>query len=204
MITTVVFDLGGVLVDWNPRYLYGKLIDDSAKVEAFLTNVTTGEWNAQMDEGKPFAQAVAELIKLHPDEAELISAYHTRWPEMLGGAIEGTVEILKQLKGHYRLLALSNWSAETFPYAQKKYEFLKDFEAILVSGQERLMKPDAKFYQLLETRYAVEPQQAVFIDDVQKNIDAARTLGFNVIRFESPAQLARDLAKLSVTVRTPS
>jgi 2-haloacid dehalogenase len=117
---------------------------------------------------------------------------------MLGDAIDGTVEILKSLKGRYRLLGLSNWSGETFPVAQARFEFLKDFEAILVSGHEKLIKPDPKFYQLLETRHRVVPAEAVFIDDVQKNIDAAARLGFRTIRFENPEQLRLDLSKMGI------
>lgn len=200
MITTVVFDLGGVLVDWNPRYLYRKLFSDPAKMETFLATVTDHDWNSKMDAGYPFEKGVEDLIKKFPDQAELIAAYHTRWSEMLGGAIEGTVEILKALKGRYRLLALSNWSAETFPYARKRYEFLKDFEAILLSGDAKLIKPDPKFYQLLEARYQVNPRESVFIDDVQKNIDTAKTLGFSAIHFESPVQLRAALTHLGIQV----
>lgn len=200
MINTVVFDLGGVLIDWNPRYLYRKLFNDPAKMELFLTTVVDSEWNATLDAGRSFETGVEDLIRKFPDQAEMIAAYHTRWSEMLGGAIDGTVEILKALKPNYRLLALSNWSAETFPYARKRYEFLKDFESILVSGEEKMIKPDPKFYQLLETRHRVNPREAVFIDDVQKNIDAAIALGFNTICFSSPAQLREDLTKLNVVL----
>jgi len=199
MIKTVVFDLGGVLIDWNPRYLYRKLFNDHAAMEQFLTTVVDSTWNSTLDAGHPFEKGVEELSARHPQHAEMIAAYHTRWSEMLGGPIEGTVQILKELKGHYRLLALSNWSAETFPYARKRYEFLKDFEAILVSGEEKMIKPDPKFYQLLETRHRVNPGDSVFIDDVQKNIDAAIALGFNALRFQSPEQLRSDLKDLGLS-----
>ncbi len=200
MITTFVFDLGGVLIDWNPRYLYRKLFQDPAKMEAFLATVTQSDWNAQLDAGYPFKKGVADLVAKFPDQAEMIAAYHTRWSEMLGGAIEGTAQILKGLKPNYRLLALSNWSAETFPYARERFEFLNDFEAILVSGEEKLIKPDPKFYQLLETRHRVNPRESVFIDDVEKNIDAALKLGFNAIKFENPDQLRKDLTKLGISL----
>ena len=200
MITTVVFDLGGVLIDWNPRYLYKKLFKDPVKMEAFLTNVVGHDWNATFDAGRPFEEGVRDLVKQHPEQAEMIAAYHTRWAEMLGDAIDGTVTILKELKPNYRLLALSNWSAETFPFARKRFEFLKDFETILVSGEEKLIKPDPKFYQLLETRHQVNPKDAVFIDDVQKNIDAAKALGYNAILFKDPAQLRAELRAFNLKV----
>jgi 2-haloacid dehalogenase len=199
VITTIVFDLGGVLVDWNPRYLYRKLFNDPEKMETFLKTVAGPDWNSKMDAGYPFEKGVRDLVAKFPDHAEMIAVYHTRWSEMLGGEIQGSVEILKQLKGRYRLLALSNWSAETFPYARKRFEFLKDFESILISGEEQLIKPDPKFYQLLETRHLVTAKDAVFIDDVQKNIDAAVSLGFQTIRFESPTQLRNDLTALGIS-----
>jgi 2-haloacid dehalogenase len=199
-LTTVVFDLGGVLIDWNPRYLYKKLMNDSVKMESFLKNVVRHDWNATFDAGRPFKDGISELILEFPDHEELISAYHARWQEMLGDQIQGTVDILRQLASdkRYRLLALSNWSAETFHHALERYDFLKQFEAILVSGQEKMMKPDPKFYQLLETRHHVKFIDSVFIDDVQKNIDAATSLGFKTIRFENPEQLRRDFTKLGI------
>ena len=199
-LTTVVFDLGGVLIDWNPRYLYKKLINDPVKMESFLLNVVGHDWNATFDAGRPFQEGVTELSRQHPEHADLISAYHTRWSEMLGDSIQGTVDILRELANdkRYRLLALSNWSAETFPYALKRFDFLKLFETILVSGEEKMIKPDPKFYQLLETRHRVNLNESVFVDDVRKNIDAADALGFKTIRFENAEQLRHDLAKLGI------
>lgn len=199
-LTTVVFDLGGVLIDWNPRYLYKKLISDPAKMESFLTTVVGHDWNASFDAGRPFKEGVEQLARDYPEHADLIAAYHSRWPEMLGESIDGTVEILEQLarEKRYRLLALSNWSAETFHHALDRFDFLKLFETILVSGREKLIKPDAKFYQLLKTRHGVDFKEAVFIDDVQKNIDAAKALGFKTVRFEAPSQLRQELTSLGV------
>ena len=194
-ITTVIFDLGGVLVDWNPRYVYRKIFKDEQKIESFLKDVCNSEWNEKQDAGRPFLEAVNELVLVHPELKAEISAYFERWEEMLGGSIEGTVKILEELKrrGEYRLLGLSNWSGETFPIAKRRFPFLGLFENILVSGDEKLIKPDAKFFKLLETRFGVVPSEAVFIDDVQKNIDGAQRMGLKTIHFSTPENLRKEL-----------
>lgn len=202
-LTTIIFDLGGVLVDWNPRYLYRKIFSDELAMETFLRDICHGGWNEKQDAGRALAEATEELVVLHPDKEVEIRAYYDRWPEMLGGAIEGTVRILEDLKkqGNYRLLALSNWSAETFPIAKERFPFLGIFETVLLSGEEKLIKPDPRFYDLLTSRLGVIPKDAVFIDDVQKNIDAAETFGLNTIWFQSPAQLEKDLReRFGITV----
>ncbi|MES2854400.1 MAG: HAD family phosphatase [Bdellovibrionota bacterium] len=206
MIDTIVFDLGGVLVDWNPRYLYRKLFAHhgetaDAKMEYFLANICTQTWNEQHDAGQLIAKGTAELIAKHPEHEEMIKAFYGRWPEMLGGSIAGTVKILERIRDSkkYRLLALSNWSAETFPLATQRFEFLKIFETVLLSGKEKLIKPDPRFFALLESRLHVKPENALFIDDVEKNIAAAKNLGFDAIRFESPEQLERDLKARNLT-----
>lgn len=198
-IRTIIFDLGGVLIDWNPRYMYRTMFtQDStgeAQMEDFLRSVCHHEWNEKQDAGRPFAEATQELILLHPEKEKYIRAYFDRWPEMLGGAIEGTAKVLETLyRGkQYRLLALSNWSAETFPFAQKRFPFLGYFETVLLSGTEKLIKPDPRFFKLLESRLHVDFAESVFIDDVQRNIDAAQALGLNTILFKSPEQLVTDL-----------
>ncbi len=201
-IKTVIFDLGGVLIDWNPRYLYRKLFTDHALMESFLKDVVSHDWNSSLDEGRSFKDAVAELSKKHPEFASEIEAYQMRWPEMLGGEIQGAVQILKAIAENreLRLLALSNWSHETFPYALARFPFLKLFEIILVSGEEKLKKPDEAFYRLLESRLKVEPKSAVFIDDVAANVSAADKLGFQTIQFKSAQDLRADLQKLNITV----
>lgn len=202
-LTTIIFDLGGVLVDWNPRYLYRKIFSDEAKMEAFLRDVCHGAWNEKQDAGRSLLEATQELVVLHPEHETEIRAYYDRWPEMLGGAIEGTVRILEDLKkqGTHRLLALSNWSAETFPFAKERFPFLGLFETVLLSGQEKLIKPDPRFYALLSSRLGVNPAEAVFIDDVQKNIDAAQVFGLNTIRFQNPTQLEDELrGRFGITV----
>lgn len=199
-INTIVFDLGGVLIDWNPRYLYRKLVADEAKIESFLTDVCHGAWNEQQDAGRPFREAIEELLPRHPDHADLIRAYFDRWPEMIQDQIPGTVKILEALKStcRYEIYALSNWSAETFPIALARFAFFEHFDAILLSGKEKLIKPDAKFFALLTSRHGVDPRRSVFIDDVSKNIDAAKALGFSTVLFKSPEQLREELTALGV------
>jgi 2-haloacid dehalogenase len=198
---TVVFDLGGVLIDWDPRHLYRGLFADDAAMEAFLAEVTTPEWNAAQDAGRPWSEAVALLVERHPERRELIEAFHRRWPEMLGGAIDGTVAILDELRvAGVRLLALSNWSAETFPVARRRFPFLAWFEGIVISGEVGAVKPDPRIFEHLIARYALEPAGTVFIDDSAGNVDAAARLGFVALRFADPGALRQDLARLGLPV----
>jgi 2-haloacid dehalogenase len=193
-VKAVVFDLGGVLIDWDPRYLYRKLLDDEAAVEEFLATVCTPEWNAEQDRGRPFAEGVAELVERHPVQAAAITAYHERWPEMLGGAVGGTVEVLAELRAAgVPVYALTNWSAETFGIARERFEFLEWFDGVLVSGEERMIKPDPAIFRLLLDRFGLDPGAAFYIDDSPANVAAADRLGFDAVRFTSPAQLRRDL-----------
>jgi 2-haloacid dehalogenase len=162
-----VFDLGGVLIDWNPRYLYRKLFHgDDAAMEHFLTTVCTRSWNSQQDAGRSFAEACASLKLDHPSHAALIDAWIERQEEMVLGPIHGTVEILGELRaGGVPLYALSNWSAETFPISLRRFEFLRWFQGILLSGEVRLLKPDPRIFQLLLDNHAVDPAHTVYIDD---------------------------------------
>jgi 2-haloacid dehalogenase len=193
-VKAVVFDLGGVLIDWDPRYLYRKLLDDEAAVEEFLATVCTPEWNAEQDRGRPFAEGVAELVERHPVHAAAITAYHERWPEMLGGAVGGTVEVLAELRAAgVPVYALTNWSAETFGIARERFEFLEWFDGVLVSGEERMIKPDPAIFRLLLDRFGLDPGATFYIDDSPANVAAADRLGLDAVRFTSPAQLRRDL-----------
>jgi 2-haloacid dehalogenase len=197
--TAVVFDLGGVLIDWNPRYLYRSLFDDEAAMERFLAEVTTQAWNLEQDRGRPFAEAVAALVREHPEEAERIEAYWRRWPEMLGDAHADVVAILAELRAtSVRLLAMTNWSAETFPLAIPRFPFLDWFEGVIVSGQERLVKPDPAIFRLLVDRHGVEPARTVFIDDAAVNVRAAESFGFRAIRFTDAPALRRGLELLGL------
>ncbi|UOQ65839.1 HAD family hydrolase [Hymenobacter volaticus] len=199
-ITTIVFDLGGVLIDWNPRYLYRKLFTDEQEMNTFLETVTTPDWNEEQDAGRSIADATAFLVAKHPEHREMIEHFYGRWSEMLGGAIQGTVDILTELRdsGRYRLYALTNWSAETFPIALEQFEFLHWFEGIVVSGVEKSRKPFPDFYHLLLTRYHIDPQQAVFIDDNERNILAAQAVGLHTVHFHSPEQLRTELQTYEV------
>jgi 2-haloacid dehalogenase len=199
-IETIIFDLGGVLIDWNPRYLYRKILKDEDQVSWFLENICTSEWNDQQDAGRTFEDATKELIARHPEWKEAITAWYGRWQETIMGSIPGTVELLKEIKqsNGYRLYALTNWSAETFPWALDNFEFLHWFEGILVSGQEKTRKPFPEFYRLLFDRYAIDPSRALFIDDNIKNIEGARALGLPSIHFQNPEQLKSELTQFGV------
>ena len=195
----VVFDLGGVLIDWNPRYLYRKLFEDAGEMEDFLATVCHSAWNLRQDAGRPVAEAAAEAKALHPDKAALIEAYYGRWPEMLNGAIDGTVAILAEIKDQGTpLYALTNWSAETFPHARSRFGFLDWFRAIVVSGDIGMIKPDADIYEFLLATHGLTAAETVFIDDKGENVEAARALGFQGIRFTEPESLRTALAELEV------
>jgi len=197
--STVIFDLGGVLIDWDPRYLYRKLLSSEDEVERFLAEVCTPAWNARQDAGRTWAEAVAELTAKHPDHAELIAAFDKRWGETIGGAIPGTVEILRRLRDRgVRLLALTNWSAEKFDLTFPRFEWLSWFEGIVVSGRERLVKPDPQLFQILLDRYDVEPDEAVYIDDVHHNVEAAAGFGLTALLFTGPEKLSAELAALGL------
>ena len=195
----VVFDLGGVLLDWNPRHLYRKLFPDEASMEAFLTDVCSPAWNERQDAGRPFADAVAELASRHPDKLHLIQAWKDRFGEMIPGAIEGTVDVLRDLKAHrVPLYALSNWSAETFPGQRSRFAFMQWFDGIVLSGAERCVKPDERIFRILLDRYGLVAAQTVFVDDNPANATAATRVGMQGIHFRSPDHLRRELAALGL------
>ena len=194
-----VFDLGGVLIDWNPRYLYRKLLRDEAAVDSFLTTVCTQSWNERQDAGRPFAEGCAVLKQAHPQKSELIDAWFSRYEEMLGGAIEGSVAILSELQAkQLRLFALSNWSAETFPFALRRFEFLRWFQGVVLSGEVRLVKPDPRIFQLLFEKYDIDPAEAVYVDDHARNVETARALGMHGIHFTDAAVLREELGRLGL------
>ncbi|REE01604.1 HAD family hydrolase [Marinoscillum furvescens] len=198
-IKTIVFDLGGVLIDWDPRNLYRQLFDDEKEMESFLKDICHLQWNAQMDAGRSFQEAVDELSDQYPHYREEIQAYWHRWLEMIPGQIDGTVALLNQIaQKDYQLLALTNWSAETLPLVMPDYPFFDHFEGIVVSGEEKLVKPDPKFYQVLLDRYQVKAEEALFIDDNADNIAAAAELGFPTIHFKNPEELAQRLQNLGI------
>jgi 2-haloacid dehalogenase len=196
----VIFDLGGVLIDWDPRHLYRKLFaGDDAAMEHFLANVCTHEWNRFQDAGRTFAEGAALLKAAHPDKAELIDAYGARFHEMMPGPIAGTVAILAELRARRTpLYALTNFSAETYPPTFARFEFLQWFRGIVVSGEVKALKPDARIFHTLIERHAIEPQRAVFIDDVPANAAAATALGIHGIRFTTPEALRTELIRLGL------
>ena len=197
--STAVFDLGGVLYDWDPRYLYRKLFDDERAMEDFLDTVCTRAWHVRQDAGRPIAEAVAEAKARHPDKGGLIDAFYGRWPEMFRGAIEGTVEIMADLKARgWPLYCLSNGPAETFPYVRSRFEFIDWFEGVVVSGEVGLLKPDRRIYELLLDTHGLRAEDAVYIDDLAENVDAARSLGFHGIRFTGPDRLRSELGALGL------
>ena len=200
-ISSIVFDIGGVLIDWNPRHLFRKVFDSEAEMEWFLANVCTYEWNVQQDGGKLFSVATAELQEKFPEYSDKIALYYGRWEEMLDREIKGTVEIFRKLKSAgMPLYALSNWSHEAFPVAYNRYDFMKEFDGLVVSGYEKLLKPDHAIYRVLINRYSINPEESVYIDDNRPNADAAAELGFNAIHFRSPDQLRGELARLGLEV----
>jgi 2-haloacid dehalogenase len=197
---TVLFDLGAVLIDWNPRYLYRPLFQgDEAAMEHFLAEIAPPWWNLEIDAGKSFDQAVAERCAVHPAHAEMIALWRDGWEQMLQKEIAGTVAILGELrnKGH-RLHALTNWSAETFPIARRRYEFLQWFENIVVSGEVGMAKPDPRIFALTIERCGLNPARTVFIDDSPRNVEAGRNAGLHALHFRDPEQLRVDLTRLGM------
>ena len=190
----VVFDVGGVLIEWDPRRLYRALLPDDAAVEHFLATVCTPQWNHEQDRGRPTAEAVAELTTEFPEHAELIAAYYDRWDEMLGDAIGGTVAILRDLRrAGVRVLALTNFSTEKWPLAVERFPFLGEFDGVVVSGAERLAKPDPAIFDVLCARYAVAPARSVYVDDLTHNAEAAAAYGFDALLFTGAAALRTEL-----------
>ena len=192
----VLFDLGGVLIDWNPRHLYRPLFADEAEMERFLLEVVDPKWNQQIDAGRPFAEAIRERQAEVPEYAEFIGMWFSRWKDMLNGEIPGTVAILRELKDLGRpLYALSNWSAETFPIARERFGFLAWFDRIVVSGEAGVAKPDREIFELAISRCGLVPAETVFIDDAPANIETARALGFDAVLFTGAEALRRALAE---------
>lgn len=203
-INTIIFDLGGVLIDWNPLYVFNDLIPDEERRNYFFEEVCPMHWNERQDAGTLIDLATEERIALFPDWEHEIRAYYGRWVEMLGDANHGTVEILKKLidSPDYRVYALTNWSAETFPVAKaiERFHFLHWFEGTLVSGEEFLLKPQPEIYEAILSRYDIDREKAIFIDDNIKNVIGSKAVGLDAIHFQSPEQLAKELEKIGVKI----
>ena len=200
-IKTIIFDLGGVLIDWNPEYLYLDIFEgDRVKMNAFFKQVCTMDWNENQDAGYPLSKATEDRIALFPEYETLIKIYYGRWEEMLGEAITSSVQILKKLINDpkFRVVALTNWSAETFPIALKRFDFLHWFEGIVVSGTEKTRKPYPEIYQITLDRFNIAPSETLFIDDNLRNIKGAEAIGINGIHFSTPEKLITDLNNFKI------
>ncbi len=200
-INTIIFDLGGVLLDWSPRYVYTETYFDSReKHDYFFNTICTSDWNEEQDAGRSIVEATQLLVGQYPDWEQPIRDFYGRWTEMLRGPIPETVELFRRIKdsGKYKTYALTNWQGDLFHVALVRYNFLHWFDGRVVSGDEKTRKPFAEFYQRLLDRYAVNPREALFIDDSLRNVKAAEELGIRSIHFQSPAQLGRELEERGI------
>ena len=192
----IVFDLGAVLIEWDPRHLYRKVFDDEAKMEWFLTNVCHNDWNLAQDRGRSFDEAVAEVISRHPDWEREIKLYRDRWVEMVPGDIPGTVQILEELHAKGApLYAITNWNGDTFRVTKGRFKFLSLFRDIVVSGDEKMVKPEPDIFHLLATRNNIKLSDSIFIDDSAKNIKGAEAMGMQTHHFTTPEGLRADLKR---------
>ncbi len=196
-IKNIVFDFGGVLLDWNPRYFYRTFFWDEKEMEHFLANVCNDEWNAEQDKGRSFAEGVKLLQWEHPEYREAIALFAERWEDMLKCELPETVNLLRKLKNEgYGIYGLTNWSAETIQIVYRRYDFFKLFDGIVVSGEEKLIKPDKQIYNILLERYHLKAKESVFIDDNPANIESAWELGFNVILFNNITHVEEELSEI--------
>jgi len=195
-IKNIIFDLGGVLIGWDPKAVFRTIFETEKEVDWFLNNICTMDWNEEQDAGRSLQAGTELLVNKFPEHKKNIEAYYGRWEEMLTGAYQGTVDILEKFVAdpRYKVLALTNWSAETLPWARPHYDFLSWFDGIVVSGEEKCRKPEEKFYNILLDRYKIKPEDSLFIDDNKRNIEAAEKLGIHCIHFISSEQLAREVA----------
>lgn len=202
-IETIIFDLGGVLIDWNPEYVFLDAFNgDREKMQWFFDTICTHDWNENQDAGYPLVQATQDLVEKFPDYERYIRMFYGEWKNMLGGAIDGSVKILEALikSGDYKVVALTNWSNETFPIAKKRFEFLNWFEGIVVSGDEKTRKPFNDIYEITLKRFNIIPEKSVFIDDNLRNIGAANNLGINGILFKNPEELIQQLKTYNINI----
>jgi len=204
-VNAVVFDVGGVLIDWNPRHLYRKVFDDHDAMERFLAEVCTPDWNEQADAGRSTTEITAELCRAHPDKRDLIESYYARFSEMMKESIDGSVALVERLHGHgVPLYVLSNFSAETFPLARERFGFFERFAGLVISGAEGVKKPDRRIFDLLIERFGLAPARTLFIDDRHENAQAARDAGWQALQFFSPERLASDLTALGLLPPEPA
>jgi len=200
MIKNIIFDFGGVLIDWNPLHLYNRyFLGDEAKARWFIDNICTMEWNVQMDAGKPFTDGIRELTALHPEWADAIAAYRARWQEMIGGPIPGMTDVVHKLKdAGYHVFGLSNWSWETLSTIIDDYPVIKELEGVVISGLEYVIKPQPEIYRLLLERYRLKADECVFIDDNLANVQGAEAVGIHGLLFAGPEMLKEEFKKLHI------
>ena len=200
MIKNIIFDFGGVLVDWNPHYLFDKYFNDINEANYFVDNVCNSEWNAEMDGGKPFEQAVRERSAMFPKYAEALKLYQTNWMDTMGEEIPGMFDLIKSLKenGFPIIYGLTNWSAETFPTVQKTYRIFSLIDNIVVSGEVKQLKPNPEIFYTLLNKYNLKAEESLFIDDNLKNVEGAKAVGINAIRFENAQKLKESLKELDI------
>lgn len=192
-LKNIVFDFGGVLIDWNPVYLYRKVFDNEEEMNYFLGHVCRYDWNLLQDAGRPLAEATRILQEQHPEYREEIAMYYGRWAEMLGGTIEENVKLIKPLKKKYKVYGLTNWSGETIPIAMERYDFFNDLDGMVVSGEEKTVKPDPQLYRILLDRYGIQTGESLFIDDNYVNIEIAQQMGFRTIHLTDGIDLEETL-----------
>jgi 2-haloacid dehalogenase len=197
-IENIIFDFGGVLVDWNPRYLYKDHFKDENEMEHFLKNICTDEWNLEQDRGRSLSEGTVLLQNKFPEFHSMIQLFYDKWNTMLKSDIPETVLLLYKLKAKYKIYGLTNWSAETISIAYERFSFFKEFDGIVVSGQEKMIKPSKQIYHLLLDRYNLKAENTIFIDDNINNIRAAEEIGLYGIHFESPSQLQTILSLINI------
>lgn len=197
-LKNIVFDFGGVLIDWNPIYLYRKIFDKEEDMNYFLEHVCRYDWNVLQDAGRSLEEGTRILQEQHPEYSEEIAMYYGRWDEMLGGIIEKNVKLIQPLKQKYNIYGLTNWSAETIPVAMDRYDFFKDLDGMVVSGAEKIIKPDLQLYRILMDRYQIQAEESFFIDDNQANVIAAQQLGFQTIHLTEGINLEEILKERAI------
>jgi len=197
-INSIIFDFGGVLVDWNPRYMYKDVFENNSEMELFLTQICSEDWNLQQDKGRSLSEGTRVLQDKFPEHRTNIQLYYDQWEKMLKSDIPENVAILPQLKLKYKLYGLTNWSAETFPVALKRFSFFKYFDGIVVSGEEKMVKPDEDIFYLILKRYNLRAGNCLFIDDNLNNINTAKRLGFSTIHLQEKTDLKTELSLLGI------
>jgi 2-haloacid dehalogenase len=197
--TTVVFDVGNVLLRWDPRNLYRRIFDDEMQIEWFLSTICTTEWNVEQDRGRDWDEAVALLVGQYPDHETSIRAFHDRWHETVSGVIEDNVALLQRLRqAGVPTYCITNFSGPKFVEAQKRFPFLASFDGVVVSGDERVLKPDPAIYELLLSRYGLVAGDCIFIDDSAANVEGARKIGMHAVHYREPLDLGAELRRYGI------